>query len=72
MARSTAVVVPRMPLQVTDQHHQALLDSSASYVEAKMAFEKAILAAQRAVTDEVIARVTGLSVSRIRAVIRAA
>jgi hypothetical protein len=41
-------------------------------VEAKMAFEKAILAAQRAVTDEVIARVTGLSVSRIRAVIRAA
>jgi hypothetical protein len=26
---------------VTDQHREALLDSSASYVEAKMAFEKA-------------------------------
>jgi hypothetical protein len=33
---------------MTDQHRQALLDSSANYVEAKMAFEKTILAAQRA------------------------
>jgi hypothetical protein len=57
---------------VTEQHRQALLDSSASYVEAKMEFEKAILAAQRAgMTDEVIARVTGLSVPMIRAVLRA-
>jgi len=37
-----------------------------------MAFEKTILAAQRAgMTDEVIARITGLSVSMIRAVLRA-
>jgi hypothetical protein len=56
---------------VTDQHHQALLDSSANYVEAKMAFEKTILAAQRAgMTEEVIARVTRLSVPMIRAVPR--
>jgi hypothetical protein len=57
---------------VTDQHRSALLDSSANYVEAKMAFEKTILAAQRAgMTDEEIARVTGLNVSMIRAVLRA-
>jgi hypothetical protein len=56
---------------VTDQHRQALLDSSANYVVAKMEFEKAILAAQRAgTTDDEIARVTGLSVSMIRAVLR--
>jgi hypothetical protein len=59
------------PANVGDQHRQALLDSSANYVEAKMAFEKVILAAQRAgMTDEAIARVTGLSVPMIRAVLR--
>jgi hypothetical protein len=48
------------PRRVTDQHRQALLDSSANYVDAKMAFEKAILTPLRAgMTDEVIARVTG-------------
>jgi hypothetical protein len=37
-----------------------------------MEFEKTILAAQRAgMTDELIARVTGLSVPMIRAVLRA-
>jgi hypothetical protein len=41
---------------VTDHHRQALIDSSAGYVEARMAFEKVILAAQRAgMTDEEIA-----------------
>src|ERR1043166_10242494 len=33
--------------EMTDQHRQALLGSSASYVEAKIAFTHAILAAQR-------------------------
>jgi hypothetical protein len=37
---------------VTDQHRQALLDSSANYVEAKSAFMNAILAAQRATTRD--------------------
>ncbi len=57
---------------VTDQHHKALLDSSVNYVEAKSAFTKAILAAERdGMTVEVIARVTGLSISMIRAALRA-
>jgi hypothetical protein len=57
---------------VSDQHRQALRESSASYVTAKQAFEKAIPAAHRAgMDDEVIARTTGLSVSMIRAVLRA-
>jgi hypothetical protein len=57
---------------VTDQHREALLASSASYVVATMEFEKAIRAAQRdGIDDEEIARVTGLSVSMIRAVLRA-
>jgi len=57
---------------VTDQHRQALLDSSATYVTAKSAFTSAILAAQRAgIDDEEIALVTGLSVSMIRALLRA-
>jgi hypothetical protein len=56
---------------VIGQHRQALLDSSASYLTAKQAFEKAILAAHRAgMDDEVIARVTVLSVPMIRAVLR--
>jgi hypothetical protein len=57
---------------MTDQHRQALLDSCANYVEAKVAFRNAILAAQRAgIDDEEIARVTGLSVSMVRPVLRA-
>jgi hypothetical protein len=56
---------------VTDRHRQALLDSSANYVTSKLAFTNAILAAQRAgIDDEEIVRVTGLSVSMIRAVLR--
>jgi hypothetical protein len=56
---------------VTDQRRQALLDSSTSYVEAKIAFADVILAARRAgVDDEEIARVTGLTVPMIRAVLR--
>jgi hypothetical protein len=56
-----------------DQHRQALLDSSASYVEAKVAFADAIVSVQRAGMDvDVIARVTGLSVTSIRAVLRTA
>ena len=56
---------------VTDQHRSALLDSSASYTEARMAFANAIAAAQRAGMGEAeIARVTGLSAALIRAVLR--
>jgi hypothetical protein len=56
---------------VTDQHHNALLDSSTNYVEAKSAFTNAILAAERDGMDlEVIARITGLSLSMIRAVLK--
>jgi hypothetical protein len=33
---------------MTDQHRQALLDSSTSYVEAKLSFADAILAARLA------------------------
>jgi hypothetical protein len=57
---------------MTDQHRQALLDSSADYVEAKIAFTNAILAAQRAASTMKRSHgVTGLSVSMIRAVLRA-
>jgi hypothetical protein len=56
---------------MTDQHRQALLDSCANYVEAKVAFRNAILAAQRAgIDDEEIARITGLHVPMIAAVLR--
>jgi hypothetical protein len=56
---------------VTDQHRQALLDSSASYVDAKLTFADAILAARRAGTDDAeIAHVTGLTVPMIAAVLR--
>jgi hypothetical protein len=57
---------------VTDQHRQHLLDSSASYVDGKLAFADAILAAQRSagMDEDEIARVTGLSVAAIRAVLR--
>jgi hypothetical protein len=56
---------------VTDEHRQVLLDSSASYVEAKSAFEDAILAAERdGMNLEEIARITGLSIWMIRAVIK--
>ena len=57
---------------VTDQHRQPLLDSSTNYVEAKSAFTNAILAAERdGMNLEKIARITGLSISMIRAVLRA-
>ncbi len=57
--------------RVTDQHRQALLDSSASYVEAKVAFRHAILAAQRSAMDDAeIARVTELPEPMIAAVLR--
>jgi hypothetical protein len=56
---------------MTDQHRQALLDSSATYVEAKIAFADAILAARLAdVDDKEIAHVTGLTVPMIAAVLR--
>jgi hypothetical protein len=59
------------PVWMTDQHRQALLNSSANYVEAKVAFRNAILAAQRAgMDDEEIARLTGFSVPMIAAVLR--
>jgi hypothetical protein len=57
---------------VTDQHREALLDSSATYVDAKVAFRVAILAAQRDGMDNAeIARITGFSVPMIAAVLRA-
>jgi hypothetical protein len=56
---------------VTDQHRYRLLDSSATYVEAKMAFADAIVEAQRAgMTEDEIAGFTGLSVAASRAVLR--
>jgi len=56
---------------VTDQHRQVLLDSSASYVDGKLAFADAIVAAKRAgIDEEEIAQLTGLSVPMIRAVLR--
>ena len=55
----------------TEQHRQALLESSASYATAKLAFANAIVMAQRAgMTDEEIAHATGLSMAGIRAVLR--
>jgi hypothetical protein len=57
---------------VTDQHHQALLASSADYATSKPAFADAIIVAGRAgVDDEEIVRVTGMTVPMIRAVLRA-
>jgi hypothetical protein len=56
---------------MADQHRQALVDSSARYLDAKLAFADAILAARRAGIDNVeIARVTGFSVPMIAAVLR--
>ena len=55
----------------TEQHRQALLESSASYATAKLAVANAIVIAQRAgMTDEEIAHLTGLTVPGIRAVLR--
>jgi hypothetical protein len=57
---------------VTDQHRQALLHSSTDYMQAKIAFQIAIAAAREAGMDyEEIARVTGLTVPMIAAVLRA-
>ncbi len=65
-------MIGRYAALVTDQHRQALLDSSASYVEAKRVFTNAILAAQRDGVDNAeIARFTGFSVPMIAAVLRA-
>jgi hypothetical protein len=71
-ARSTTrTIVAADTHFVTDQHRQALLDSCVSYVESKSAFTHAILAAQRAgIDDEEIARITGLHVPMIAAVLR--
>ncbi len=56
---------------MTDQHRQALLDSSTSYLEAKLTFADAILVARRGGTkDAEIAHVTGLTVPMIAAVPR--
>jgi hypothetical protein len=56
---------------VTDQHRQALLDSSATYIEAKRVFTNAILAAHRDGVDNAeIARLTGFSVPMIAAGLR--
>jgi hypothetical protein len=56
---------------MTDQHQAALLGSSKNFVEAKSAFTNAILAAERDGMDlGAIARVTGLSLSMIRAVLK--
>ncbi len=57
---------------MTDPHRQALLDASTDYIRGKLVFENAIVAARRAgIDDQEIARVTGLSVPMIRAVLRA-
>ena len=54
-----------------DQHRDALLSSSATYVTARLAFADAIVVARRAgMDDEEIAHVTGLTVPMIRAVLR--
>jgi hypothetical protein len=56
---------------MTDQHRQALLDSSATYVEAKVAFADVIVEAERAgVARAEVARMTGLSERAIAAVLR--
>jgi hypothetical protein len=55
----------------TEQHRQALLESSGSYSTAMLAFANAIVIAQRAgETDEEIAHVTGYTVPMLRAVLR--
>ena len=55
---------------LNDQHRKALLESSAAYATATLAFANAIVIAQRAgETDEEIARVTGNTVPMIRAVL---
>jgi hypothetical protein len=57
---------------VTDQHRQPLLDSSATYVEANVAFRDVILAAQRDGVDNAeIARLTAFSVRMSVAVVHA-
>jgi hypothetical protein len=56
---------------VNDQHRKALLESSAAYATAKLAFANAIVIARRAgETDEEIAHVTGYTVPMILAVLR--
>ena len=59
----------RLSTSTADQHRQALLDSSASYAEARMAFADAIAAAKRAgISEDEIARVAGLTVAMVEAV----
>lgn len=56
---------------MTDQYQQALLESSVAYVRGKLAFQNAILAAQRAgVETKEIARTCGLTVRQVEAVLR--
>jgi hypothetical protein len=56
---------------VPASNRQVLLDSSATYIEAKRVFTNAILAAQRdGMDDAEIARFTGFSVPMIVAALR--
>ena len=56
---------------MTDQYRDALLSSSLEYTKAKLAFANAIVVAQRAGFDDAeIARLTGVPVADVRAVLR--
>lgn len=55
----------------TDKHREALLSSSLDYTNAKLAFTNAIVIARRAgIEDTEIARLTGMPVAEVRAVLR--
>jgi hypothetical protein len=59
------------PPNVRDQHRQALLASSTSYMRAKFDFQHAIIAARNAGLDDAeIARVTGLTEQMITGILR--
>jgi alkylhydroperoxidase family enzyme len=52
---------------MTDQHQQALLESSTAYVRAKRAFTAAVRDARNAgIDDEEISRITGLTRDQVR------
>jgi hypothetical protein len=56
---------------VTGRHRDALLSSSLEYTTAKLSFANAIVVAQRAgIDDAEIARLTGVPVAEVRAVLR--
>jgi alkylhydroperoxidase/carboxymuconolactone decarboxylase family protein YurZ len=64
-------ILARLAAAMTDQIQQALLESSTSYVRRKLAFANAIRAAEKAgITDEEIARLTGVTVSQVAAALR--